>query len=186
MPWDKNCAGDSPPNALLGSRNLLYATTSLPEDSDHIPGAPAIEIANTTHMRESGGLEPWFGLVKMVIKPLASPEGKGETRLLVRGWPWSDSGKIAGEDAGVLNWFVDFPSEYHLPFEASMPTAWRKLKRIEIWAEYGTDKLDWEFCVGQILVEFTPISKEERKRKGEYEYGSRLNGQEQLILKDVL
>ena len=147
-------------------------------------------------MHEEEGLEAWFGLVGMVIKPLASPEGEGETRILVRGWAWEHEDNERAdrideegvkEDTDVLNWFVDFPSEYHLPFAATMPKTWRKLKRVEVWAEYGVDKLDWEFCIGELVVEFTSVTKENARRKKERQGRvSGPNDYDQVVLEDIL
>ena len=148
-------------------------------------------------MRETEGLEAWFGLVGMIIKPLASPEGEGETRVLVRGWPWNNKDNGAEtkmnmdnreENKDALDWFVDFPSEYHLPLNATMSKSWRKLKRVEIWAEYGVDRLDWEFCIAELVIELTPIAKQDMwTGKGEHRdtssFGQHL--QEQVIWKNM-
>lgn len=151
-PQDKNCAS-STPNALLGS---VQGSS----------GAPSIAIANASAMA-AAGLQAWFDLHGFTGKPLAAPEGEGETRLRVRGWRaaaddyqnTSDDDTDAGEGGAwedePLEWFVDFPSEYHERLQVEMPEAWRGLGRVEMWAQFGVDGLDWEFCVDDVVLGFT-------------------------------
>ncbi|MCJ1391398.1 hypothetical protein MMC18_004262 [Xylographa bjoerkii] len=57
-----------------------------------------------------------------------------------------------------LEWKVEFPAGYHLPFRVALGKhsrdAWERLRRVEMWAEYGEDTLDWEFCVDDLEVQF--------------------------------
>ncbi|KAL9132167.1 MAG: hypothetical protein Q9217_000101 [Psora testacea] len=133
-PYDLNCAV-SAPNALLGSRAY--------------EGGPAASfgIGNDTAMHEEG-LEPSFTLRSLMVKPMAAPEPG--TNLIIRGYR-------DGKDD--LTWSVWFPSGYHLPFEVRIAefsgVKWEKLEKVEVVADFGYDRLDWEFCVDDIVVEFT-------------------------------
>ncbi|KAL8939502.1 MAG: hypothetical protein Q9211_002708 [Gyalolechia sp. 1 TL-2023] len=145
-PHDYNCAV-SPPNALLGSR--------LGFDSN---GA-TFQIADNTAMREEG-LHPYFDLKSFYVKPMDAP--MPGTRINVKGYP-------AGEDE-ALNWHVDFPSGYHLPFLVKMDEysrkIWEKLTRVEITADFGEDRLDWEFCLDDLELAFHKIGDGERVGMG--------------------
>ena len=57
-----------------------------------------------------------------------------------------------------LQWHVDFPAGYHLPFLVKMREysrdQWEYLYAVEVSAEFSVDKLDWEFCVDDLEVHF--------------------------------
>ncbi|MCJ1250817.1 hypothetical protein MMC30_008045 [Trapelia coarctata] len=137
---DLNCAVSSP-NALLGSR--LYER-----------GAPAaFEIANASSM-VADGLQPYFALLSFYIKPMDAPP-PGVT-IFVRGHSYIQE---------PVEWHVDFPSGYHLPFLVNIGKfsglSWTYLRRIEIWANFGEDALDWEFCLDILEIQFDPRLAEE-------------------------
>ncbi|KAI4265397.1 MAG: hypothetical protein L6R38_009454, partial [Xanthoria sp. 2 TBL-2021] len=66
----------------------------------------------------------------------------------------------ADDDEGVVKWQVEFPAGYHLPFLAKMEEYsdqdWTGLRSVEIVADYGEQKLDWEVCMDDLVVEFEP------------------------------
>ena len=57
-----------------------------------------------------------------------------------------------------LHWHVDFPAGYHLPFLVKMREysrdRWEYLYAVEVLAELSVDKLDWEFCMDDLEVQF--------------------------------
>ena len=57
-----------------------------------------------------------------------------------------------------FTWHVEFENEYHLPFlvklEEYSRLAWEELYKVEFWADFGEDKLDWEFCLDELEVQF--------------------------------
>ncbi|MCJ1402993.1 hypothetical protein MMC11_006215 [Xylographa trunciseda] len=129
---DHNCA-TSAPHALVGSRSSF---------------APAsIAIANASSMA-AAGLLPYFSLVAFEVKPMDAPD-VGST-VFVKGH------SVGGGDP--LEWRAEFPAGYHLPFRVEMGKhsreAWERLGRVEMWAAYGEDALDWEFCVDDLEVQF--------------------------------
>ncbi|KAI9776371.1 MAG: hypothetical protein M1835_005532 [Candelina submexicana] len=133
-PHDLNCA-TSPPNALLGSRTAKDDIASF-------------TINTTSTSTSPSHLRPYFTLHKSNIKPLdAPPPG---TEMHVRG---------TSVDGKVLEWSVTFPAGYSLPLEVRMEEfsgeKWERLGKVEMWAEFGYDALDWEFCVDDLEVEFT-------------------------------
>ena len=173
LPADKNCA-TSAPNALLGSALSSRPTISVLNDSTWV----------------AEGLKGWFGLKSMNIKPLAAPEDVAglETVVIVRGYPAPSSSADSkqrrseeSEEKKEVTKQFDFPTGYHLPFTASFPEKqWRKLSKIEIWAEFGEDQLDWEFCVDDIVVEFEEI---EGEGNGLDEKRSQSDGEEKVELR---
>ena len=72
------------------------------------------------------------------------------TTVYVKGYPVSEGESLA--------WHVEFPVGYHLPFRVELERysrdAWDRLERVEMWADYGEDALDWEFCVDDLEVQF--------------------------------
>lgn len=51
----------------------------------------------------------------------------------------------------------NFPESINEPFffethEHAGPRKWDGLKKVEIWAGYGTDEFDWEFFVDDLWV----------------------------------
>ena len=144
-PDDLNCAV-SAPNALIGSR------------SNGEGSSPAsFGIANSTAMEEDG-LLPYFTLLSFHVKPMQSP---------APGTTISVAGYRHGNEEPLL-WNVDFESAYHLPFLVKMKEysgkPWEQLYRVDIYAEYGEDSLDWEFCMDDLEVFF--VSKLENHRLG--------------------
>ena len=66
-------------------------------------------------------------------------------------------------------WHVDFNFEYHLPFRVKMQEfsreEWDRLYKVEFFADYGEDALDWEFCMDDLEVEFFKLPGDS-ERKG--------------------
>ena len=56
-----------------------------------------------------------------------------------------------------LQWHVDFPMGYHLPFLVKMREysrdRWEYLYAVEVFAELSVDRLDWEFCMDDLEVQ---------------------------------
>ena len=107
-------------------------------------------------MREEG-LESWFTLVGLKVKPIATPEG-ATTEITVRGYK---HGEGEEEEEEEVEWHIDFPSGYHEVFEVKMREYsrenWKRLVGVEVTADYGVDRLDWEFCVDDLVAEFTEV-----------------------------
>ena len=106
----------------------------------------SFEIGNTTAVEAE--FTPSFDLVTFYLKPMdAPPPG---TTVFVKGY--SDSREEA------LEWHVTFTTGYHLPLlvklEEYSREPWDQLHKVEIWAEYGEDALDWEFCIDDLEVKF--------------------------------
>ena len=157
-PHDLNCAV-SAPNALLGSR-------------DSRNGTPAsFKIANATAMRALG-LQPTFTLHSLKIKPMAAPEPG--TDLIIKGYR---------DGKRDLAWSVWFPSGYHRPLEVYIEkfsrVKWEKLKKVEIFAEFGYGRLDWEFCVDDLVVELSEAEKSKDAIQWQRETG---NWEAQVVL----
>ena len=57
-----------------------------------------------------------------------------------------------------MEWDVDFITGYHLPLLVKVQQytgeAWSQLHKVEIWADFGDDALDWEFCIDDLEVRF--------------------------------
>ena len=141
---DLNCAV-SPPNALLGSRVNLEGS----------PPA-SFGITNADSMAKVG-LFPFFTLLSFYIKPLdAPPPG---TTVFVKGYSYGSK--------SPLQWHVDVVNGYHQPLLVHMQEfsgmSWNELYRVEMWAEYGEDALDWEFCVDDLEVQFFLKPEDEHK-----------------------
>ena len=100
-------------------------------------------------------LRPYFTLKSFYIKPMDAPAPG--TKVVVKGY--SD----AREELYI--WHVDFPSEYHLPFlvkiEEYSGKEWKEVFKVEIVADFGYDKLDWEFCVDDIELQFFALPNDE-------------------------
>ena len=99
------------------------------------------------------GLFPYFDLLTFYIKPMdAPPPG---TIIWVKGYSHSRR--------EPLEWDVDFITGYHLPLLVKLQQytgeAWEQLHRVEIWADFGDDALDWEFCVDDLEVRFDEMTK---------------------------
>ena len=106
------------------------------------------------------GFHPYFTLISFYVKPLDAP--RPGTRINVRGYRYDDN--------QALKWHVDFPSGYHLPFLVKMEEysrhSWKRLTRVEITADFGEDKLDWEFCLDNLEVEFHKVEQEDDEGNG--------------------
>ncbi|KAL9600194.1 MAG: hypothetical protein Q9219_003337 [cf. Caloplaca sp. 3 TL-2023] len=139
-PHDYNCAV-SPPNALLGSR---LGSESKPA---------SFQIANSTAMRDEG-LSPYFTLESFWLKPMDAPDPG--TRVNVTGYRYDEDEE--------LEWYIDFPSGYHLPFLVKMEEysrqKWGRLRRVEITADFGEQELDWEFCLDDLQLGFHKVDGE--------------------------
>ena len=141
---DLNCAVSSP-NALLGSRVNLEGS----------PPA-SFGITNPDSMAKDG-LLPFFTLLSFYIKPLdAPPPG---TTVFVKGYSYRHT--------MPLQWHVDVVNGYHLPLLVNMQEfsglSWDELYRVEMWADYGEDALDWEFCVDDLEIQFYQKPKDEKR-----------------------
>ncbi|KAI9869911.1 MAG: hypothetical protein M1830_004935 [Pleopsidium flavum] len=128
----------SPPNALIGSR--YHA------GNPNATAAASFSINLTTS--EANKHYPYFDLLSFYIKPLdAPPPG---VSVYVKGYGYDQ------RDPRV--WHVDFIPGYHLPLLVKMREysgePWDKLWKVEIWADYGEDQLDWEFCVDDLELQF--------------------------------
>ncbi|KZF23656.1 hypothetical protein L228DRAFT_238193 [Xylona heveae TC161] len=137
---DRNSAV-SAPNALIGSR---YHESNRSDDS------PA-SFGMQSKSKSDSGLLPYFDLLTFWIKPLdAPPPG---TTIHVRGHRYDYDA-----EKKPLEWHVDFIVGYHEPFlvkiEEFSGKKWDKLKKVEMWANFGLAKLDWEFCVDDLEVQF--------------------------------
>lgn len=143
-PNDLNCA-ISAPNALIGSRDQ--------KDSD---AKASFQIEDEDAMVEDG-FGPYFDLLSFYIKPMDAPP-PGST-VFVKGYShWRKE---------PLEWNVDFITGYHLPLlvkiEQYSGESWSRLHKVEMWADYGDDALDWEFCIDDLQVRFyrdTEVKKE--------------------------
>ena len=144
---DLNCAVSSP-NAIIGSRSSGIVS----KEQD---GA-SISIANATLMANNG-LAPHFSLLAFYVKPMdAPPPG---TTITVKGH--SQSRVVPSI------WHVEFISEYHLPFLVKLQEfsrqAWTELYKVEFFADYGEDRLDWEFCIDNLEIRFDQLSLESQR-----------------------
>lgn len=87
----------------------------------------------------------------------------------------------AEEEEPALQWHVDFPAGYHLPFLVRMAEysgqQWDGLRAVEMVAEYGVQKLDWELCLDDLEVVFEGEGEVEGRGEGEGAGGRRDGGQ---------
>ncbi|KAL8991942.1 MAG: hypothetical protein Q9169_007512 [Polycauliona sp. 2 TL-2023] len=131
-PNDHNCAV-SAPNAIIGSRNVEGER------------GMSFSVSNDDDGRK-------FALKQFWVKPMDFPEG-GDVRVIVRGYRSGDT-----TSSKPLIWHIDFPAGYHLPFLVKMDEYsnddWTGLGSVEIVADYGEQKLDWEVCLDDLVVEF--------------------------------
>ncbi|KAL8864071.1 MAG: hypothetical protein Q9198_010116, partial [Flavoplaca austrocitrina] len=131
------------------------------------------------------------------VKPMDFPEG-GDVRVHVFGYRSPDSpierhganGSVddKGHDEEVMKWHVDFPAGYHLPFLVKMDEyskqSWTGLRSVEIVADYGEQKLDWEVCLDDLVVVFEGGGSDADEGK---EQGGRVGGvgvERQVVLGD--
>lgn len=96
------------------------------------------------------GLQPYFTLLSFNLKPMdAPPPG---TEIIVKGY------SRARNDSDPFEWHVDFPVGYHLPLFVKMQQYsgdyWDQLYRVEIMADFGEQRLDWEFCIDDLEIQF--------------------------------
>ena len=106
------------------------------------------------------GLAPYFSLRAFYVKPMdAPPPG---TTISLKGY--------SKARPAPFTWHVDFISEYHLPFLVKLQEfsheTWSELYKVEFFADYGEDKLDWEFCIDDLEVQFAQLSQESQKAEG--------------------
>lgn len=146
---DLNCAVSSP-NALIGSRPQELADGAY------------FHIANATSMAEQG-LRPYFMLKSFYIKPMDAPAPG--TRVSVKGY--------TNARKEPYLWHVDFPSGFHLPFLVKIAEfsgeEWRETYKVEIVADFGYDRLDWEFCVDDIELQFFALPEDEIERHDRFQ-----------------
>lgn len=139
-PHDTNCA-ISHPNALVGSRFIS------PNSSEF--AIPSINV--DTKSAEEAKLQPHFGLLSLWIKPLDAPSPG--TSVYIKG-----STAEGKEDYG---WHVDFPHGYYEPLHVKIKeftgVVWKELEKVEIWADFGYDRLDWEFCIDDVEICFDKL-----------------------------
>lgn len=111
------------------------------------PEGAYFEIANASALIAEG-LYPYFTLRRFFIKPLAAPSSS--TNVTIKGYSHTHK--------HPLTWGVNFESDYHEPFEVKIQEyskqEWSQLYGVEILADYGEDKLDWEFCLDDLEVLF--------------------------------
>lgn len=97
----------------------------------------------------ASGLLPYFSLRSFSIKPMDAPDAA--TTIYLRGY--------SNATDSPVDWTVEFPTGYHRPFQADLRNhsraSWDELHRVEIWADFGEDALDWEFCIDDLEVQFT-------------------------------
>jgi hypothetical protein len=97
------------------------------------------------------GLEPFFTLHSLQIKPLDIPFS--HTTLYLKGYT----------NETVLHWQVDFPFGYHemlhVKIQEFSKREWIGLERLEVFANLHYDGGDWEFCIDDMDIEFTPRRK---------------------------
>lgn len=153
VPSDLNCAV-SAPNALIGSRYTSDVAEKVAESrkvkgiqSVKEPEGAYFEIASASALIAEG-LHPYFTLRKLFIKPLAAPSSG--TTVTIKGY------SLARKDP--LSWGIYFESDYQEPLEVKIQEfskqEWDQLYGVEILADYGEDKLDWEFCLDDLEVQF--------------------------------
>lgn len=98
------------------------------------------------------GFFPFFDLLSFYIKPMDAPP-PGST-VFVKGYSHSRR--------EPFEWDVDFITGYHLPLLVKVRQytgeVWDQLHKVEIWADFGDDALDWEFCVDDLEVKFHETS----------------------------
>ncbi|KAL9108224.1 MAG: hypothetical protein Q9227_006962 [Pyrenula ochraceoflavens] len=138
-PSDYSCA-TSPPNALLGSRR----SPSLPPPTFSLP---------------SNSSSSSFTLHELSIKPLTMPPPGATLHILGHkstpssSSPHSSSSSSSDEYKFDVNW----PSGYDLPLKVDFKDftgrRWEGVERVESWVEFGSQGLDWEFCVDDLVVE---------------------------------
>ena len=146
-PNDYNCAVSSP-NALIGGRD--------------VEGGRGMGFG----VAEGEG-KGTFELQQFWVKPMDFPEG-GDVTVTVFGYRSPHppakhrfvNDEVDDESHGeeLLKWHVDFPAGYHLPFLLKMDEysnrSWKGLGSVEIVADYGEQKLDWEVCLDDLVVVF--------------------------------
>lgn len=159
VPSDLNCAV-SAPNALIGSRYASGAAETIAR-SRKLRGIQRLEepegayfgIANASALIAEG-LHPYFTLRKLYIKPLAAPSSG--TTVTINGY--------SRYHKDPLTWNIYFASDYHEPFEVKIQEyskqEWSQLYGVEILADYGEDKLDWEFCLDDLEVQFFKLRED--------------------------
>lgn len=112
-------------------------------------------------MKEEEGLEPYFSLRSFYVKPMDFPDDAG-VRVRVRGY-------LHDKSEGTLDWHVDFPAGYHLPFLVKMEEysrgRWEGLRWVEVSAGFGEEELDWEVCLDDLVVGFEEVEEAGGKGK---------------------
>ncbi|KAL8983748.1 MAG: hypothetical protein Q9205_002086, partial [Flavoplaca limonia] len=100
------------------------------------------------------------------------------------------NGEVDDEGHGeeVLEWHVHFPAGYHLPFLVKMDEyskqSWTGLRSVEIVADYGEQKLDWEVCLDDLVVLFEDGGSGADEGREEYGRVGRGDVEGQVVLGD--
>lgn len=149
-PNDLNCAV-SLPIALYGAR----ISTDVEGDRREVSRSMKPTLMTNVTSLHDAGLAPFFTLHSLKIKPLDIPFSY--TTLSIRGYRHWTGGQR-------LEWHVEFPQGYHdvlhVKFEDFTKQLWDKLEMVEIYADFGWDDSDWEFCLDDIEVEFSKLESE--------------------------
>ena len=158
-PNDLNCA-ISGPNAIVGSRTSSSSDPSANSDG-YTPQGAYFSIANSSSMIDRG-LQPYISLVSFNIKPMDAPPPW--TTVTVTGY------SHARNKSDHYVWSVDFPAGFHLPFLVKIQEysreAWDQLYGVEILADFGEQKLDWEFCLDDLEVQFFKLNSSAKLMDG--------------------
>lgn len=151
-PSDLNCATSSP-NALLGSR---YGGSQQLQSSISINAA-----VGATKSRQLDNIPTTFNLYSLSIKPLAMPIDSVSdpviANLTIRGWLASAPTRAADQQ---LVFGVKWSSGYAEPLRVDFRSyqfsklRWEGLDRLDFAVEYGPGRLDWEFCLDDLVVSF--------------------------------
>lgn len=142
LPSDRNCAVSSP-NSLLGSR---YGPAQ---------DRPTITVNATAASLQ--GLDAFFGLHSLSIKPIALPVDPLPViaNVTIRGWTADGEG---GDDPLVfrVGWTSGYsePLTVHFGRKHFSVYRWEKIVLLDFSVEYGPDELDWEFCLDNLRVGF--------------------------------
>ena len=117
------------------------------------------------------GLQPYFTLKSFYIKPMDAPAPG--TEISVKGYT-----KTRKEP---YSWHVGFPSGFHLPFLVKMEEysgkEWEEVYKVEIVADFGYDRLDWEFCLDDLELQFFALP--------ENESGIQSHSESQIVMRKV-
>ncbi|KIX05438.1 uncharacterized protein Z518_06310 [Rhinocladiella mackenziei CBS 650.93] len=137
---DLNCA-TSKPNALYGTRDN-FGSEIRHMAASGLEKRPSIQSRSPTET---------FTVHRLKMKPLDMPLGFVTIHL---------QGSRSSKTGSSLHWSVDFPAGFHLVLDVRLEEfskqMWNGLERLVMWADfhYNDVKMDWEFCVDDIGVDF--------------------------------